>query len=265
MQQLQQGCVAADDVPYADTILLRQELDVDLDPAFHRSLMLAIAASDPDLAYEFLLPALRNGDPVQRYVAGLYLALAQQQAGRGVLGAVAQDALAAMRRAAAEIPFPASDLAFFEALSGLEQGKLEHAGRLLENAIQLEPRFFNALALAMLVQMAHATRVERQGDSLCREAYQTLLESASKMMQLQPCAQQAAHLDLFLRRELPIPETSAPYNAVRVYVAMLSRRVDIAELALARFASIEGPRCTRDVTRDLVQLIDRARSMATEE
>lgn len=252
-EQLAQGCGGAGDVPYADTIFLRRGIDPGIGPELTRAITLALASNDPATARRLIGPFLAAEPAAERYTAGLYLALVQVQAGAGL--GEAEDAIGAMRDAAPEAGVPPSDLHFLEALRALEEGDARAARSRLAEAIAAEPRFFNALALALRLDMDHAAAVGRQGASLCEAAYAGLLDRASQMLSLEPCARQAAHLDIYLSRDLANPADSAPYQAVKVYVALLSRRPAIAAAARDRFAAIDGPRCTARIAALLDQLI----------
>lgn len=251
-EQLARGCGRAGDVPYADTIFLRRGIDPGFPASLERAIALALASNDPAIADDILRPFLNEGAAAARYAAGLYLALVHAQAGAGP----SEPALAAMRGATEEgLPFPASDLDFLEALRLIDAGDSRAARARLEGAIAEEPRFFNALALALRLDMANAAFAGRQGPSLCEAAYGELFDHASLMMALDPCAKQAAHLDLYLSRDLPDPTGSAPYQAVKVYVALVSRRPDLARAARDRFASRPEVQCGTRVTGLLEQLI----------
>lgn len=256
-EQLARGCGRAGDVPYADTVFLRRGLDPGLEPALARAIALAVASNDPAMAGDLLAPFLGAGPPAARYAAGLYLALVHVQSGAGTGGAGA--GFAAMEAAAAEgLDFPASDLDFLAALRALDAGDARAARARLEAAIAAEPRFFNALALAIRLDMEHARGVERQGPSLCEAAYGALLDHASLMLSLDPCPRQAAHLDLYLARGLAVPEASGPYLAAKVMVALVARRGDAAREARARFAALGAAQCGARVGALLDGLIETA-------
>ncbi|MEM8827273.1 MAG: hypothetical protein AAGD40_10200 [Pseudomonadota bacterium] len=254
-RQIEAGCSAATDLPYADTVFLRRALEPAIPDTLAQALVLANMASDPAFASTALTPFLAAEDPVSRYVAALTLVLAHHQNGLPLDGPALEPAFRAMEEAEPALSFPASDRHFAEGLRWLDRGNEERALTALEQAIDREPRFFNALALALKLQLQATIGAERAGPSLCRVAYDKLLGLASGIMDIEPCAQQAAHLDIFLRRDLADPARTPAYRAVEVYVALISRRRDVAVEATDAFSTLSGPRCSADVGALLRQLL----------
>ncbi len=254
-RQLEQGCGRTADLPYADTIWLRQNTTPDLPPEAVRAITLALAGNDPALAAELLTPHLAAEEAETRYAAGLYLALIHAEAGASLATPAAQSALGAMDGAAEATGLPPSDLHFLRALAALERGDTRRAADLAASAVAAEPRFFNALALAIRLAIDAAAIDGRRGASLCTAAYLRLMDYASLVMDLDPCAYQGAHLDIYLSRRIATPADSAPYQAVKVYLALIARRPDIATAARDRVATAEGPVCKADVLALLDELI----------
>ena len=255
-EQIRRGCGTLGDNPYADTVLLRRRDTPKLPEGLNRSVILALASDDAVLAHEVLQPYLVGDDGLGRYIAGLYILIVRYRVGMPLTDQVAATAFGAMGKAVDEgLPLPVSDFEFYRALRELERGRTGLALRHLETATSMESRFFNALALTLRLRIAETTREQRRGDRRCMSAYTSLLEGAGKIMELEPCAQQAAHLDIYLRRSLRHPDQSPPYVAVLVYLSLISRRLDIAHSTVERFGELEGPHCRADVLHLLSNLL----------
>lgn len=253
--QLRQGCAPPPDAPYADVIYLRRALEPDLPDDLRRAIAEVRAIGDPGHAARRLGPYLLAGEPGARYAAGLFLGLTLYQSGAPLNSPDGRAALRAMTRAAPRLDMPASDLAFLEALAALEEGRTTAAIAAAERAVRAEPRFFAAIALALRLHIDRAGRVEGSGRALCRAAYDRILSLTAAYFDLGPCPQQAAHMETFLARGQTAPERTPALQAVKVYLAMIARRPDLARRAAARYAALDGPACRAEIAAQLRALV----------
>lgn len=246
-QQIRQGCARPADVPYADVIYLRRGINPPVSDTLRQAIAQAQAGGDPDFAARVLTPHLSASLPEARYAAGVFLALSLTQAGRPLMSRVGRAALTAMRSAAPSLEMPASDLAYFQALLALEKGRKTAALAAAKRALIAEPRFFAAIVLALELQIDRAVRVEGQGLGLCRQVYDAILTLTAAAVDLAPCAQHAAHLESYLSRGQSRPDLVSAIWAIKVYLARIARRDQLARHAAQRFEAIEGPLCRDDV------------------
>lgn len=254
-QQLRQGCARPADAPYADVIYLRQSIDPALPEALRRAIAAARASGDPDQAAQLLTPYLTKGQPRARYAAGLFLALSIYQSGRALASRPGRAAIAAMQNAVPSLQIPPSDLDFIQALAAMELGRDTAALAAAERAVLAEPRFFAAIALALRLHIDRAQRIESRGRALCRQAYDKILTLTVAYFDLGPCPQQAAHMETYLSRGHADPDRVAALQAIRVYLALISRRDDLARRATERFENLDGPACRSGVAGQLRALL----------
>jgi hypothetical protein len=257
VESLERGCAVGATVPYADTVLLRRRLDPLDDPEARMAVALAVASSDIDWAERELGPFIDADSAVTRYVAALHLALVAQRAGR-LDDPAMERALRTMREAAPSVDFPVSDIAFFDALRAERLGDDEAALAHALDAAATEPQFFNALALALLIQVKRTTSEERRSRNACGAAYDTLLDILSRIADIEPCKRFAAHVEQLIAREFTQPRDVAAFSAAQTYLALISRRPEMAAGSAARFAATSGPVCRADVAYELDQLLESA-------
>ena len=246
-EQLERGCSATEDAPYADTIFLRQGLDLSLPEPARARLALAALAETPAGAEATLGPLLFDTDPVTRYAAAVHLALAASRT--DTLGGPAGERARRIFAGIEALPFPKSDALFFEALWHLDGGKTDAARAAALEAAAIEPRFFNAHALVLRILMRAGMAVPGYGAdrATCREEFSLLIGALSAIADLEPCPRIAAHLEQFLARQLRAPDQAPGFAAAQVYLAMLGRQPKLARRALGRVAQEDGLSCRIDV------------------
>ena len=257
-EQLERGCRAGPDQPYADTVFLRRPGAVVGDDGVRRVLALTALAETLDGVQPIAAPLMTAGDPVVRYAAALQVALAAVRAGQ-IADPRFAEALAVMEEA--ETPdLVRSDLPFLRALQAEAEGRGAEALILAQEAAQIEPRFFNALALELRLALAQGDHLRGAAGAFarpeaCRAQYRHLLAALARIADLEPCPRVAAHLELYLSRQVRAPETAPGLQAAQVYLGVLSRRGDLARAALEAFLQPPRPVCAPEVAADLEGLL----------
>lgn len=254
--QLDRECVGGADAPYADTVFLRRGITLAADQQVKTALALATLAETPDGAEPILTPYYGHEDPAIRYAAGLHMALNAVRAGQ-IADPRFDQAIEVMAQAE-PVPFLRSDLDFMRALQAEARGDLAAAWELTHRASQTEPRFFNALALEirlLLAQGVHLRGPASGGDAVCLAEYRAFLAALSGIADLEPCPRVAAHLEMYLSRGLRAPDAAPGMQAAQVYLAVLSRREDLAQRALQAFQTAPRPVCAGPVVRELQGLM----------
>ena len=255
-KQIAQGCTTAQDAPYADTIFLRRGITIEASDEVRARLSIAALAETPATAVEIVSDLLDDDRDMVRYAAGLQVALSAQRSGM-IMSSAATRALDVMR-SADTLSFPTSDLLFFQALRAETAGDVRAAIALAAEAGAIEPRFFNAHAVALRLRLLSEEPLTNGRSSnssqICRQEFEGLLHSLSHIAELEPCPRIAAHLETYLARQLPDPASSPGYTAAQVYLAVLSRRRDLAANRIAHFQDYSRLPCRDSVTRDLTSL-----------
>lgn len=257
-EQMDRGCSSGPDQPFADTVFLRKTgLTVGTETDLQRLALIALAETLDGVA-PLAAPLMTGDDPAVRYAAALQVGLAALRAGQ-ISDPRFAEALAVMD-AVEEPGVPRSDLLFLRAHEAEARGDLAKAAGLARAAAQAEPRFFNALALELrlvLAQGAHLRGAAGPYDSaeVCQAEFDQLLTSLSRIADLEPCPRVAAHLELYLTREVSRPDRAPGLHAVQVYLAVLSRRQDLARRAFQSFAAPPAPICAGPVAQDLQALL----------
>lgn len=261
-KQLERGCTSGRDQPYADTVFLRRDGVPFGSDQMRRDMALAALAETLDGALPLTGPLQVDPDPRVRYAAGLQTALTAVRAGQ-IGDPRFAEALAVMEAADFD-DFPRSDLLFMKALQAEAANDLAQARRYARSAADLEPRFFNALALGLrltLMQGRHLRGAAGRFDTpdTCTTEFADLLTALARIADLEPCPRVAAHLDLYLSRQLRVPDQAPGLRAARVYLGVLSRRDAMARAALDSFLTPPAPVCAGPVAsqlQDLLTLLD---------
>lgn len=250
-EQLERGCSATEDAPYADTIFLRRGLDLALPETVRARLALSALAETPSGAETVLGPLLSNTDPVTRYAAAVQLALVASRADAldAPAGARAREVFAGIDT----LPFPRSDALFFEALWLFDAGDPDAAISAAREAGALEPRFFNAHALVLRILMRAGAAVPGYGAdrATCQTEFARLFDALAAIADLEPCPRIAAHLEQFLARQLRDPAEAPGFAAAQVYLAVLGRQPGLARRALGRIAGQDRLSCRADILPQL--------------
>ncbi|MGP6086012.1 hypothetical protein [Antarctobacter jejuensis] len=263
-KQLERGCTVGTDQPYADTVFLRREGVHFGSEDMRRDLALAALAETLDGVTPLTVPLYGDPDPRARYAAALQTALTAVRAGQ--IGDPRFAEAITMMEAAEFDNFPRSDLLFMKALQAEAANKLAEARAFAHAAADLEPRFFNALALELrltLLQGAHLRGAAGRFDNpeTCAAEFRQLLSTLARIADLEPCPRVAAHLEMYLSRQLRVPDQAPGLRAARVYLGVLSRRESMAQSALEAFVQSPQPICAGPVVaelRDLLTLLDGA-------
>ncbi|SNS42051.1 hypothetical protein [Antarctobacter heliothermus] len=261
-EQMQRGCSAGPDQPYADTVYLRRSGLLVGTEADRRVLALAALAETLDGVAPLTAPLMDSDDPGVRYAAGLQVALTALRAGQ-IADPRFAEALEIM--AAVEDPgVPRSDLLFLQATLAEAEGRDKDALALARAAAVAEPRFFNALALHVRLTLEQGEHLRGSasrfaGAEACSAEFTHLLTALARIADLEPCPRVAAHLELYLSRALRAPDSAPGMQAVQVYLAVLSRRASLAQGALDAFLNPPVPVCAGSVAGeldDLLRLLD---------
>lgn len=255
---MQRGCSAGPDQPYADTVYLRRASPLVGSEADQRALALAALAETLDGVAPLTAPLMDSDDPGVRYAAGLQVALTALRAGQ-ITDPRFAEALEIM--AAVEDPgVPRSDLLFLQATQAEAEGRGKDALALARAAAVAEPRFFNALALQVLLTLEQGDHLRGSasrfgGVQACTAEFTHLLTALARIADLEPCPRVAAHLELYLSRALRAPHSAPGMQAVQVYLAVLSRRAALAQGALDAFGKAPAPVCAASVAAELDGLL----------
>ncbi len=262
------GCARPAGQPYADLIYLRRPgVASDLPPGVLDALARSRAGQDMVQADRLLLPLTTGADPAIRYAALANLLMLRAQSGGRLDDSEADRLFESLDVAAALLEHSSgdgqggmttSDADFLHALKRLAAGEETAALDRLDRALVKEPGYFNALALALRLNIARAGRRARRSRALCQDAFDRLLGAAAALVDLEPCPTQAAHTAIYLARTLARPESNPAYLAVETYLAVVAKAPAAAEQALRRFFAAEAPACGRRVGRDLKALAERA-------
>ncbi len=257
-KQLERGCTAGTDQPYADTVFLRREGIAFGSAEMRRDMALAALAESLDGVMPLTAPLHGDPDARVRYAAALQTALTAVRAGQ-IGDPRFAEALAVMEAAEFD-DFPRSDLLFMKALQAEAANDLRQARAFAHSAAVLEPRFFNALALELrltLLQGSHLRGAAGRFDApeTCTAEFRQLLASLARIADLEPCPRVAAHLELYLSRQLRVPDQAPGLRAARVYLGVLSRREGMARGGLEAFLQPPQPICAGPVAAELQDLL----------
>jgi len=256
--QMQRGCTAGPDQPYADTVYLRRASPLVGTEADQRVLALAALAETLDGVAPLTASLVDSDDPGVRYAAALQVALTALRAGQ-IADPRFAEALEIM--AAVEDPgVPRSDLLFLQATLAEAEGRGKDALALARAAAVAEPRFFNALALQVRLTLEQGEHLRGSasrfaGGAVCTAEFTQLLKALAQIADLEPCPRVAAHLELYLSRALRAPDRAPGMQAVQVYLAVLSRRAALAQGALDAFVKAPAPVCADSVSAELDGLL----------
>lgn len=257
-RQMDQGCGPQHDQPFADVHELRHPGQLALPADIHAALSRARATQDPASAARRLAPLYAHPEADIRYVAAITVAMMHLQA-----GIIADDRAATALAVASEaarapgLGIPASDLAFLQARRARERGDDDAARTHLAEALQLEPRYFNALVLALELALERAILVGQQSRALCESAYLDFMAALVAIMDLSPCRFHAAHLDVHLSRRFVQPDALPAVQMARVYLGLLAERPSAASAALARFGEAQLP-CRQRLMPELERMLQRS-------
>ncbi|MEW7009986.1 hypothetical protein [Lentilitoribacter sp. EG35] len=124
------------------------------------------------------------------------------------------------RKAADRRTLELADVYFFQSLELYSSGKYDDALRLINKAIEIEPKFFNAhmMGIVIALELWSAT-----SDYECSSSLLDVLGRISKLMQLSPCPVQAAHVEASLRTLNGISPEDPLLGLLRFALAKLSK------------------------------------------
>lgn len=257
-KQLEAGCQHTDGSPYADTIYLRQNTKIALTEEESQLISLSMLSADTKQGLRLIDPLLKHEDESVQYAAALHGALLFYRAGSSLLARDATELRLTMRSTASDAKVPDSDYKFFEALAALERGQRSHAVRLLKQANIVEPGFFNALLVRLKLELEIVSETQHLGRNICLKNYTELLDVMSKLVEIERCSKNAAHIDLLIARGMTSPDNNAAYNVSKVYLALIAGRIDIAKTARNIFAENNVPSCRSNILAQLDELINTA-------
>jgi hypothetical protein len=236
-EQVLRGCSAPpeDYSPYADSLFARYPLADRFSEDARRRIMAATLAQDPGIAQEITAPLRTSAEPAERYAGNLVAAYALLRSDHPDRTAGMARYLTAMTADRDAADLPTADLSYMRAIIALDSGRTVDADAALEEALAAEPKFFGALALSTQLQLAAALRASHADVKVCTAEFRVLMARMQRVMNLSPCLTQAAHLEVFLSRELHDAHGQAAFNVVQAYLALVSRRLKFAESRVARF------------------------------
>ncbi|SMX29487.1 hypothetical protein TRP8649_03623 [Pelagimonas phthalicica] len=256
---MERGCMLDGTQPYADTIFLRQNLTTRIPDDARRALTLAALAQSVDEVSAQLSETVTSSDPLVAYAAYLEIALSAARSG-SITDQRASYALSRMSELELQT-VTKSDLAFLRALQAEAQGDVEAALTHTQAAIEQEPRFFNALALDLRLRLATGQHLRGPASAFaqtasCQSEFHELLRVLALIADLEPCKSMAAHLELFLSRQIVVPEDAPGMHAIATYLAVLSKRKDLAQSAFDRFMQPPRPICATEIGAELDRFLD---------
>jgi tetratricopeptide (TPR) repeat protein len=257
--QLEKGCSpgTAENAPFADLAPLRgTQNSNNLAETDKKRLIAATFSQDPETAKEILSPMLDSGSTEVRFIAASTLALLiARNIKLQKYFKLFDRMLETMEAAVPANDRLMSDLFYFKGLKHHAQGQRRMALIAFDEAIRLDPYYFNALAHAIRLQLAETSENRRRGNTLCRKAYDKLLNYAVQLMDINPCPLQSAHISIWLHRQYVVPNQIPAINALDVYIATLARRPRAAEAALAAFKEKAENVCERYIAEQLAQVV----------
>ena len=253
-EQVSRGCGGGAEAAYADTVYLRRAIELEMTQDDRVRLALVAAAVEPDTAAHLAQPLLGRDEPDIVHAAATHVALAAARADDFDATAF-RTGLALMERSAAAAGVPDSDRLFFLALAAAAAGETAEALTQARAALAIEPRFFNAAAFALQLQVGLLARQGRRAPGDCQRDHGVLLDLLAAIAALEPCQRVAAHLEILVSRRLLAPDRSPTFAVAQVYLALIARRPELAGRALERFRHLEGPICADAVAGELEALI----------
>lgn len=255
-QQVAQGCNVSQGAPFADVYAFRNPGTVTFEDAVMQRFALARASRDPETAERLLASDLESANADIRYMAATSLLMVRASAGQPLTERNASSLFKIVELAQqAGASMPGSDAAFLQALRARANGDARLARDHVDRALQLEPRFFSALALRLDLVFDRALLFGQQSRAVCEATYLDVLQTLTAILDLSPCRYQAAHLDLYLSRRFTVPDDVALINLSRVYLAKLANRPEAARMALTRFENDDRVLCRAQFLPDLQRLV----------
>ena len=239
---------------YPDLAVLRQADPSALPPEQSRALAAAYISQDPEHARAVLAPLRASSVAATRYWGGLALLHIVVRSGGSLQEKDAEALLADVLGDAAEARLTGADAHLLRAIAATARGRRADALAALATAIRVEPTFFNAHALRLSLLLEELRQALPGTPAACRSAFSSLGAALHAVMQLEPCALQAAHLITYLRGQVPTPDQDAGLIVTEAYLATLVASRSTLSARHTAFARLPVTACTTEMNATLREL-----------
>lgn len=256
----EQQCAVADGAgsPLGETAWLRGSLRLTLPAAARRLHAAAQLAQEVPAAARLLAPELAHQDPDRAYAAALTLVFVAAKSDPAFGEPVTTASLDRAVSLATQAGRSCSDCAYLRAVSAWQQGRPTEALTQLDRALAQDKRYFNALALRLLLLTERLQSTATRPDSECIRSLAGLVDTLIELGKINPCPLQAGHLDLLISRHFEHPDEHASIWAMRLVLGSITRNESVRAAsyrALTRATDLPG-RCQRRLLEDAGRLID---------
>lgn len=243
--------------PLGETAFLRGTLDLRLHPASGRLHAAAQLSQDLPTAESFLAPELASDDSDRSVAAALTLAFVAAKSDPGLASAPSLAALERLERLMAEARRPCPDCDYLRAVRAWLAGDGPEALRLAGRAVDQEQRYFNALALRMILLTERLQGPAARDESACVADLRTLADTLLDLGRINPCPLQAGHLDLLVSRQFEHPESISAIWAMRLVLGAVTRNETVVAAALRALESADDlhPACRRQLLGDARRML----------
>lgn len=243
--------------PLGETALLRGTLSLPIADTQARLHAAAQLSQDPAMAIHLLADELASGDGIRTHAAALTIAFVAAKADPSLQTDRTEQALIRLEQAAKRAEQPCADCAYLRALQAWRAGNAAAARRLVESARALDPGYFNALALAVILRVEQLEGTAAARPDSCVKTLTGLMDTLMMLSELNPCPLQAGHLDLLVSRRFEHPDRHSAILATRLVLAEIARNRPAAEAALGALRSGHDlhPACKRRLVIDARRLL----------
>ncbi len=195
-----------DRTPLGETALLRGTLSLPIADTQARLHAAAQLSQDPATALSFLADELASGDVIRAYAAALTIAFVAAKSDPSLRMDQTEQALIRLEQAAKRAGLPCADCAYLRALQAWRAGDGAAAQRLVESARAMDPRYFNALVLGVILRVEQLDGPAATRPDSCAKALTELMGVLMALSELNPCPLQAGHPDLLVSRRFEHPD-----------------------------------------------------------
>ena len=237
---------------FGESAVIRGEVTADsIPPHLARAVAAARIGQNRDQAVQFLSPFLGDGrDEASQYAR---LQLAYTLLRMAPLDAGAEAATIRELLSPEDAFAGSSDAHYIHAVVFRAEGKQAEALTEIENAVSINPHYYNAVMLRSLLLLADAERAFRASGS-CEPMFVALEQAVVPVAELGPCPLQLAHFQIALQRALPQVKSSRHDEMLRILDLALAyaARKDLihAELLLLQTeADPSAAQCTKELQR----------------
>jgi hypothetical protein len=242
---------------YADLFFFRNVTGLGLSAAQEAQLIAAIMAQDGAGAMEFTATLRQDPNVQTRLVANLVALYVWGRTGKELADKQAQELFAALEKdKASEYRMLKADYSYLRALSAWSAGDNTRALKDLDDAVGVEPEFFNAHVIRVAILIDLAARAMVRDDDACLSAFDKLAEALGAIMQFSPCALQGAHLARYLRSQQAEPDRHVPLLLTEMFLSTVSQHRAAFENKTTKLDDLIDKRsqCGRNISDSIVQL-----------